>query len=56
LPINTDLELVTGGNILSPEEKEVSGSEIVLSASINFDYKTPFNIVLPSAAQNATPV
>jgi len=53
LPVKADFTLEAESPIVNPSGSGVITSNLVLSLTANFDYDTPFNIVLPSAAQNA---
>jgi hypothetical protein len=53
LPIKIEGVLVSEMNTLDPSGIGAVKTELKMSLTANMDYKTPFNIVLPSAAQNA---
>jgi hypothetical protein len=53
LPIKIDGSLEAEVNSVNPQGVGAIKSEVKMSLTVNMDYKTPFNIVLPSAALNA---
>lgn len=53
LPAKVEMSLVAETNVVSPSGVGAAKSEVTMSLTASFDYKTPFNIVLPPAAQNA---
>ena len=53
LPVKVELTMEAEATMLNPAGSGVVTSSIIISGTANFDYKTPFNIVLPSAAQDA---
>jgi hypothetical protein len=53
LPVKAEFVMEAESPIINPSGSGVITSNVLLSLTSNFDYKTPFNIVLPSAAQNA---
>ena len=53
LPVRADFLLEAQTSMLNPAGSGVVPVETVVSMSINFDFTTPFNIVLPSAALDA---
>lgn len=54
LPVKTSIVINTKAKTIIPESSTVETSDMTISIDLNFDYTTPFNIVLPSAAQQAT--
>lgn len=56
VPVKTSLTMTVQTSSLNPGGSGVVPSELSISFTANFDYKTPFNIVLPSAAQSAVDV
>jgi len=56
LPVKTEMSLEADTKVLNPTGAGESTSQVKLSLSANFDFKTPFNIVLPSDAQNAVEI
>ncbi len=56
LPVKMDGILEAETNTVSPSGVGSAKSDIKMSMSVNLDYKTPFNIVLPSAAQSAVDI
>lgn len=53
LPVKAEMFLEAETPIVNPGGSGVIDSNLIVSVTTNFDYKTPFNIVLPSAAQDA---
>jgi hypothetical protein len=53
LPVKAELTMEIKGKDIDPSGVGVVVSDMILTAEINFDYNTPFNIVLPSEAQDA---
>ena len=53
LPIKTDFTLSAETNTINPAGSGVLKTEVLMEFTLNFDYTTPFNIVLPSAASSA---
>jgi hypothetical protein len=53
LPVKSEFTLEIAGKDLSQTGGGVISSDLIASGEINFDYTTPFNIVLPTAAQDA---
>jgi len=53
LPIKIEGVIEAQRNTVAPEVVGAVKQDVALTLTVNFDYKTPFNIVLPSAAQNA---
>jgi hypothetical protein len=53
LPIRSDISLSAETLALNPGGSGVIDGEIAIDFTLNFDYKTPFNIVLPSDAADA---
>lgn len=53
LPVRVQASIGAETKTLNPAGSGVVGTEIQISATANFDYETPFNIVLPAAAQSA---
>jgi len=56
LPVKTQMRAVIEAKDVNSAGLGVISSDVTIDAEVNFDYKTPFNIVLPSAAQRAETV
>ena len=53
LPVKVGIDIKVQTQSLNPAGSGVVNTAIVLSGTASFDYDTPFNIVLPSAAKDA---
>ncbi len=56
LPVKADFLLEVGSQMLNPSGTGVMPVDVTISVSVNFDFKTPFNVVLPAAANSAVPI
>lgn len=56
LPVKTEMSLEAETKALSQAGTGVSKLQVKLLLAANFDFKTPFNIVLPSEAQDAVEI
>jgi len=56
LPVKAQLDIESSSKTLNPAGSGVVSNDVIISGTANFDYATPFNIVLPAAAQTAQEV